>query len=221
MRSAESKSWRFAHDFDQSLHTLLYIRDAVGLEIEAAPGIPPRLAADIPDRSELLDPTAKAEAAQDWSAWWHYVVASRVEADFGGESATQEERRHNFVDRHRSVFDPPAWSSLSDRSALQAAARTLWRESCEWFTAARRPHLPPRSRDVLSWEHVRDAAEAIAAAQGVPVGAINGSALVLVVEGNWWELAAPGAALCSVLAATDPDTTRAILTRVFQSRLAA
>jgi hypothetical protein len=102
---------------------------------------------------------------------------------------TQEEWRRNVVDRHRSVFDPPAWSSPSDSSVLQAAARALWRESCKWFTPTRQPHLLPRARDVLSWEHVRDAAETTATAQGVSVGAIDGCALVLVVEGNWCELA--------------------------------
>lgn len=76
MRRAGSESWRFAHDIDQTLHVLLYVRDALGVDLEGAKGIPPRLASDVVDRSNLLDPGARHEAARDWPAWWQSAVAA-------------------------------------------------------------------------------------------------------------------------------------------------
>ena len=122
--------------------------------------------------------------------------------------------------RRRPVFDPPTWSCLDDSPALQDAVRALWVEGFEWFTSARRPHLPP-SGAVFSWEQVRHGAEHAAAEHGVSPDAINGGAQVLLVEGSWWRLVAPGAALCSIAAAQDADTVAAILNAVFSSNLAA
>jgi hypothetical protein len=34
MRQAGRESWRFAHDIDQSLHALLYVRDTLDLGID-------------------------------------------------------------------------------------------------------------------------------------------------------------------------------------------
>jgi len=53
----------------------------------------------------------------------------------------------------------------------------------------------------------------------VKPGAVNGCAQVLIVEGSWWQLVAPGAALCSLSAARDPETVSIILTNVFDSYL--
>ena len=73
---------------------------------------------------------------------------------------------------------------------------------------------------MFAWELVRDVAEATAVEHEVSVGVINCCALVLIVEGIWWELASPGVALCSVAAATNPDSTVAILREVLTSPLA-
>ena len=43
MQLAGAESWRFAHNIDQSLHCALYLRDAIGLEVEDQPDNPPRL----------------------------------------------------------------------------------------------------------------------------------------------------------------------------------
>jgi hypothetical protein len=60
-------------------------------------------------------------------------------------------------------------------------------------------------------------AEEVAAELGVSIGAVQGYALVLIVEGTWWELASPGFALCSLEAAQDPETANAVLRQVFIS----
>ncbi len=72
---------------------------------------------------------------------------------------------------------------------------------------------------MFDWHLVRDTAEAVAAEAGV--GVIDGSVSLLLVEGTWWELAAPQLVLCSVAAVEDPQVARAILHRVFTSGLAA
>lgn len=221
MQRAGGESWRFAHDIDQTLHALLYVRDALGVDVEENRGIPPRLESDVPDRSNLVDLDARHEVAQSWPVWWHDAVAAHARTELGPQGAGQDQWRRSVVERHRLVADPPEWSSLATTPALQQAARALYVEGCRWADTARRPLLPPARHDVFTWELVRDVAEATAAEHGVSVGAINGCALVLVVEGNWWELASPGVAVCSVAAATEPASTVAILRQVLASPLAA
>jgi hypothetical protein len=221
MRRAGSESWRFAHDIPQTLHVLLYIRDALGLQVEQGPGIPPRLAGGVPDRSELLDPAARSKASRDWPEWWAMAVATALSTEIGPQGVSTGEWRRSVGERQRLVADPPEWSFLSDRPALQAAARALYEEGGRWFSPARQSYLSAALRDVFAWEQVRDAAEATATEHQVSPGTINGCVLVLLVEGNWWELAGSGAALCSVSAATNPEATQTILHQVFESQLAA
>ena len=223
MRRGGSESWRFAHDIDQSLHVLLYVRDALRLGLEEGRGIPPPLAGGVADRSELLDPAARQAATRDWPSWWRAAVAERAGRELTPQPTDpgREEWMRELAARHRLVVDPPEWASLSGRPALQAAARALWSEGCQWFTPARQPYLPPARRDVFAWEIVRDAAERAGAEHQVSPGAVNGAALVLVVEGAWWELLSPGVALCSTSAATSPEVVAAILAEVFDSHLAA
>lgn len=73
--------------------------------------------------------------------------------------------------------------------------------------------------DVFAWEIARDAAKRAGAGHQMSPGAVNGAALVLVVEGAWWELLSPGVAPCSTSTATSPGV--AILAEVFGSHLAA
>jgi len=220
MQQEGSESWRFAHDIDQMLHAVLYVRDSLGLDVEEARSIPPRLAGDVPDRSILLDSDARHEGARDWPHWWSNAVAVRGTTELGPRDAEKETWRREVGVRQNLVADPPAWSSLSGQPALQDGARSLYLEGCRWLSSARRPFLPPLNRDVFKWELVRDVAEATAAEHGVNLGVINGCALVLVVEGIWWDLVAPGVALCSIAAATAPSSTVAILEDVLASSLA-
>jgi len=74
MRKVGTESWRFAHDIDESLHCVLYLRDVLGLQIEDDGVIPPRLASDVPDRSQVLGPASAVVAAARWPSWWRAVV---------------------------------------------------------------------------------------------------------------------------------------------------
>jgi len=141
MREVGSPSWRFAQDIDQSLHVALYLREALGLEIEGDQIVPPRLAGEIPDHTGLLDPAATRVAAARWMVWWRGVVALQAPAQLGPPSGQTDQRafRRQLAARRQLVFDPPEWASLADSPALQRAARDLWAESCRWFDPARAP----------------------------------------------------------------------------------
>jgi len=221
MRKAGRESWRFAHDIDQSLHALLYVRDALDLSVDRGRSVPPRLKGGLPERSRLLDADSRQRAALGWPSWWDNTLRERAGFELGSrlEGTDQRRLRRELTERHRLVADHPEWASLADRPALQAAARALWTEGCRWADAARRPLLPPTRHDIFRWDLVRDVAENCAARHQVGVGAVNGCALVLIVEGTWWEVVAPGAAVCSVSAAADPESAKAILSEVFESQL--
>jgi len=161
MRKAGTESWRFAHDIDESLHCVLYLRHVLGLQIEDDGVIPPRLAGDVPDRSQVLGPASALAAAARWPSWWRAVVNQGAPTQLGPSS--QQNGLQNWVREiatwHGPVFDPPEWASLEGSPALRDAARTLWIESCRWFGPAREPYLPPSCLDVFAWDQVRDAAE--------------------------------------------------------------
>lgn len=222
MRKAGTESWRFAHDIDQSLHCVLYLRDAIGLKVDDRPGSPPRLVGEIPDRSRLLDFEATRTAAARWPSWWRAVVANQALTELQSSSEQTDSRAwlRELAARHRLVVDPPEWASLANCPALQDAARALWDEGCKWFDPARAQYLPPSGQDVFAWGQVRDGADRAVFEHDVTPGAINGCALVLLVEGSWWTLPTPGAALCSIAAARDPATSPVILKEVFDSHLA-
>ncbi len=223
MRRQGSASWQFSHDLDQSLHLVLYVRDGLGLGVDGDPISPPRLAGPVVDHRHLLDGGPTKAVVSRWSSWWHAVVALQA-PDRSGRPSEQTDRRawhEELTARPRPVFDPPTWSCLDDSPPLQNAVRAVWVEGFQQFTAARRQHIPPSSHDIFPWEQVRHGAERAAAKHGVSPDAINGRAEVLMVEGAWWRLVAPGATLCSVAAAQDADTIAAILDAVFSSNLAA
>lgn len=207
MRLAGTESWRFAEDTPQIPHGLLFVRDALGLDVEAATGIPPRLAGDVPDLGHLLGAGLRPEAAEQWPSWWRTLVhqEAAMHLGLGGE-------------QWRTVVDPPEWPSLDDRPALQAAARATFERGCRWFDTKRRPLQPPEHQvGLFEWRTNKDLAERVAAELGVSVGAITGCVMVFLVEGVWWELISPGVALCSFAATQDPETAETIQRSVFAS----
>jgi hypothetical protein len=197
MRRAGRESWRFAHDIDQTLHALLYIRDTLDLTVDQGPTVPPHLTGDLPQRSGLLDADARHQAALDWPSWWSNALRERPSIALGSRPEGTDQRlwMRELAERYRLVADPPEWASLLDHRVLQEAARTLYVEGCRWADAARRPLLPPACHDIFKWGLLRAVAEDCAARHQVSVGAVNGCALVFIVEGIWWETISPGGGL--------------------------
>lgn len=218
MHEAGTASWRFAHDIPTTLHALLYLRDTLGLG-ELAGFEVPRLIDEVPDRREVLSASERSEAAAAWKRWWGRAVGADTEENLVRDP-TDASWRAQMVERRRSLADPPGWSSLGAHPGLQRAAQLLYGEAGRWASNARRPYLPPQRRDLFEWHVVRDAAEETAARYGVSPGAVNGSALILLVEGSWWQQLPSGMAVCAVGAAADPAITASILRRVFAFSLA-
>lgn len=217
MRKAGSQSWRFAHDIDESLHFVLYLRDALGLQVDVVGIVPPQLAVDVPDRSKLLS----QGAAAGWPSWWRTMVNQVAPRQLGfpsREIASQDLLR-GVPAQDGWVVDPPEFLSLAGSPELRHAARTLWSESCRWFGAARKPYLAPSCLDMFAWEQVLDAAERAADKHEVSLGEVNGCAQILIVEGSWWQVVAPGVALCSIASARDPAIVPLLLDGTFDSYL--
>lgn len=198
-------------------HALLYIRDALQLQVESALGVPPPLTETPPDRAALLDASARTAAGGEWATWWATLLKFEARRHFLG----REDFRERILEYHEAV-DPETAPALAG-TGLQAAARALAGEARDW--AGRLPADVESPQDLTSgafaWVIVRDTAEAVATAHGVEVGQLDGAVTVLLVEGDWWELVAPRFAFCSLTAARQPDLSGAILHRVFESGLAA
>ena len=218
MRRASVESWRFAEDLGQLTHALLYVRDTLGLSVEPVPGTPPRLVGGVPDRSDILDGTARDHAGPDWTRWWRSLIAQETRMHLRPDGDRDQWMR-SIHSELLQVVDPPEWDSLADRPEIRSAAQTLFADGCAWADEARRPLLPPARKPFFDWHLTRDMAEAVAADAGARIGAINGCVIVLLVQGRWWELVSPGVALCSQMAAEDEETAVAVLRGVFSSTL--
>lgn len=218
MRRAAVESWRFAEDLGQITHAVLYVRDALGLPVEPAPGTPPRLAGEVPDRSDILEGTARDHAGPHWARWWRSLIAQEARMHLGPDGDRGQWMR-SVHSELLQVIDPPEWASLAGQPELRSAAQALFTEGCAWADAARRSLLPPAHDPFFDWRLTRDMAEVVAAEAGARIGAINGCVLVLLVQGRWWELVSPGVALCSQMAAEDRATAAAVLHSVFSSAL--
>lgn len=213
VQHAGTASWRFAHDLPTTPHALLYVRDALGLD-ELASFEVPHLIDAVPDRRALLSESERHDAAGAWPSWWARALGVDAEDNLVRDP-TDASWRAQVFERRQQLADPPAWSSLGAHPGLQRAAQLLHDEASLWANDARRPYLPSRRRELFPWHLIRDAAEETATRFGVPPGVVNGSALILLVEGVWWQQLPSGAVLCSVAAAMDPATATSILRRVF------
>lgn len=222
MRHAGTASWRFAEGIEQLPVAALYVRDAVELAMPAGGLIPPRLDAAVPDRSDLLDAAQRAAAGVEWAGWWHAVLAEDVGDHRGPPDGVEQHAwmRQRMLDT-RTLFDPPEFESLADRPALRAAVSGSFPEAPRWADQLRGTLLRAASGRPAQFDYqlVRAAAEQTARQHRVQPGMVSACAVVLPVVGHWWQRYAPGAIVCSVHAAHDPDVARDALTDAFTSGL--
>jgi len=224
MQHAGSASWRFAEGIEQLPLVALFVRDAARLDVPASPVNPPRLEGDLPDHSALRDSERRATAGAFWTGWWQAVVAQDVRQRQGTpDGIDQRAWFRQRADENRAVFDPPELTSLADRPALREVVRTTFEEALRWADARRRTLLFPSAgrHGQFDYDTTRSVAEEVARRHRVSPGAVRACAVVLPVEGNWWQRFAPGAVLCSVNAARDPAMARTVLADAFESGLAS
>ena len=216
VRHAGGSSWRFAHGVEQLPHAVLYVRDALRLSIESASGVPPTLCEQIGDRSELLDSLTRSVAAREWAAWWAVVVEFEARRHLSSGDLNHLAIHERSAEYNRAIN--PATSPVLAGALLQPAAEALFGDACSWGGSVD-VQDPAGGGQAPAWEVVRDAAEAVAETRSVEPGSIGGAASILLVDGIWWDLAAPRFALCSRAAAEDSHTARVMLTSVFESGL--
>jgi len=224
MRRSRSGSWRFGHGDMGYLHAALFVRDAARLPVAPAADIPPRLAGEVPDCADVLEPGDRLVAGEQWVVWWRRLVGQAVRE--GQRSGTRPpaglDDDFEAVIAHRfggqqEVFDPPGFGSLAGLQPLRSAV-TKTRAPWQLWSA----HQPGSGADrpgVFAYPIVREAAESTAAVLGVPASELSGYAHVLEVEGLWAYLAGPGCALCSAALACDPQAASRLLRDVFSSGL--
>lgn len=213
MQVSAHESWRFAVGIEQLPNAALFVRDALRLEVPPGPGIPPHVTGPLPVAGKVYTTQERRQAGLSWPGWWHQILAYEVGMS---QPSDQADRRARLGRLAEDVGVPPDFNALSDRPALQDAVRAAFADGCRWAGEVRRNWLPPEE-ELFGWEITRAAAEEVAAHRSVPLGALQASVMVLMVEGVWWERFAPGAVLCSPTAAQDPADAHAIALDAFES----
>ena len=215
MKLAGTRSWRFAVDAGDLLHLALRVRDGARLQVPAAEDVPPPLSTPPAPVSVDLD---RESAGAEWLTWWRELVAlegrrqllrpDRVSERWG--TVTRRLRKEQTA-----LADPPRFEALRERGGLHAAACAVGpapRRSVDRALQAARG-----GRDVIDWEIVNAAVHAVARETGAELNSLNGCALVLLVQGSWWQLASPGVVLASLDAAVDPSVADALVRTALRS----
>jgi hypothetical protein len=203
----------------------LYVRDACWLPVAAAAGIPPPLAGDVPDRSDLLEPNERAGVAARWVRWWEAIVAHEGASELGVLLLPSDPmaRLATLGALAQRVLDWPELEVLADEPALQRAVRALHDEASRWCSEAARSARVAGGPGGSPIPHglARAVAEEVIERTGARPGKVRAGALVLGVAGHWAHLAAPGVLVCSEATARDEDRIRPLLEEAFRSGIDA
>ena len=217
MKLAGTRSWRFAVDVSDLLHLALRVRESARLEVPAGDDVPPPHSAPPEPVSVAVDREA---AGAEWLAWWRELLGLEGRRQLLRPDQVSE--RWGKVTRRlraelAAVADPPTFTALHARPALQAAARTVGPTPRTW--TSRQLQQARGGRDVIDWPVVDAAVHAVADETGTDVNHLNGCALVLLVQGRWWQQIGPGVVLCSVDAAADAQAAGALVRSAVRSAL--
>jgi hypothetical protein len=212
---AGRQSWRFEVSFSQLPHLVLFVRDTLGIEVGGNTGVPPQLAHTVPDLSSRLEEAVRRQAGTEWEEWWEAAVG----LDGGGSAAAREggEALREYGRRVVAVVDPLEWRSLAGRPALRRALVATFEDGLRFADSVRDLGDPPARPDLFRAEVVRDAAESVADAAGVPVSSLDARADVVDVHGRWWVVSQRGQLLCSAEAARDAEVASQALMALFGS----
>jgi hypothetical protein len=213
-------SWCFTDSADQMPHVALFVRDAVGLDVEAAPDIPPALADPVPDLRSVVEPQVRARAGVQWPSWWHALVDA--EALMHGDTSEGDDLddRFRFAEREAAGM-PPDFAGLADRPELRQVVLATYEKAVRWTEGRHQAVGRPDVGHTFDWKIVRDVAQDVARDREVSIGDVRGTALVFAVEGEWWARFDAGVVLCSDSIRSDPNAVRAIVRTAFESGLPA
>jgi len=213
MRRSGTESWHLSiSKGDQSLQAALYLRDAYHISTPEA-DVPPALLGKVERVETGLDSSDVLELTTSWLWWWRRLVQFESRRGLGDRFGTSE--NEDFVQAmalaHESVFDPPAFASLSERSLLREAAVQTWQQAYGWTK------LRSRQEERRGSLVPKNVAEAVIAEHAVSPGRVRGAAIILSVMGSWSRIVEPGVVLCSDEAYLDDSKFAAVLKDTFES----
>jgi hypothetical protein len=198
------------------VHSLLFIRDAWGLQPSGA-DVPPPLVGGLPRIEPELSADQRAEMSAAWLDWWRrfiHVEGATERGEFArgvdGEAVRSRQRAAVFA-----VFDPPEFATLAGSPPLQRAARQVCNQALQWRTEHRAVAPDRRS----AWLAQKSVAESVIEEYQVSPGRVCAGVLVLDVEGPWSNIPEPGILLCSSEFFADHDVFLPALKRTFETGL--
>lgn len=227
MRQSDGTSWRFSEDVPELLHLALYVRDAAGLPVAVTADLPPRLDGPVPDRSGDVDPADRAAAAEQWTAWWRAAVdavaslqtAPQPPAGIPPHEAAARAARAAGQALAGVRPEPSEYAALAGSPQLQRVVAALFRDGTRFVQHRRRDLLEHDRPAQFPWVLLSGTAERIAAERHVPITSLRAQALVLMVQGNWSRVHAPGTVLTSLGAARDRTVAGELVAQAFTSAL--
>lgn len=208
-------SWRLRTGGGEPIRTALFVRDAARLDVSATVDIPP-LAAVVPTDAELPD---RVVAAEQWGSWWQQVVDLESD-DPPTQAESRVSRARYLMARHEAVCDPPRFTALADRPALQMTARAVFGGYRAWEAATPAWDRADLSGSVFDNGLIDRVARDVAFDHRVELDQLRGYIAFLPIDGPWWARIAPGVVLCSIAAAEEPVMAQTLLRDVFASGLA-
>lgn len=217
MQFRGSPSWRVDVNGGYVCQLVLFVRQAAGLGSTGDDGIP-QLTGMVPDLADRLEADVRSEAGRQWTSWWGNILDLEFR-DRQRDTGPARTGAHRRIAARQAICDPPMFASLSDRSALQVAARTTFPGFQPWQSSQHPVGRDSPAASPLDWLVMKQTAEDVAFDRRVSIGDVQARVAVLPVSGVWWQRAAPGAVLCSMSAASDPITAQVLLRDAFESRL--
>lgn len=242
--SAGSSSWSTGESLDPELHRLLYVRQALVGQAEAALD-PPALrhrppAVDVPADQV---PAALAE----WGRWWrstltlvlvqqgHDVPGAEIVRGWAQRSSPPEDASPHWHEEGTALHDAyeavrPEGAHRLSEPVLRAVVDQVEMDAHRWVNQHHREVTALQAtgdlwtvrRGSVPWAVTREVAEDVVFDRGVDPERVRASTLLADVEddaGTWWREVAHGAVLCSFDAALHPVTARVMLRHAFTARL--
>ncbi len=221
---AGSASWRFASGVDETPVSALFVRDALQLTVPPGPDNPPPLEDRSPHVAAEIDAAGRELAGGAWLDSWRAIIAHAMAGHRGAPPEIDQSSwlRQWAADR-AAVLGPPEFASLSKLAALQRSVRDTLDAGLAWVDARLHPWREPTGGAITSFDYelIRHTVARVAHRRQVRAAALSACAVLLPVAGRWWHRVKPAAVVCSIAAATSPNTAQGLLKDAFESGSAA
>jgi hypothetical protein len=200
---------------DQTVHALLYVRDACRL-IPSGPEVPPPLTGAVETIDTGLSPTELGEASEAWVQWWRRWLHIEGTSERGDPGTLDRTHRSALRTERGTGFDPPEFEGLGGCEPLRQAARLAVAPALAWW-ADNWPQIPPQG--MAMWTSARTVAESIIEEFQVSPERVCAGVIVLAVAGRWSNHPEPGVLACSAQTFSESRAFEVELRRAFTTGL--